>query len=352
MELALYDPHVGYYARSVQRSGRAGDFFTSVDVGALFGALLAEQVAEMAGHLAADRFELVEAGAGNGRLSADVLHALQGRHPQVYERVQLYLAERSPIARQAQRATLGRAADKLISSADLLPARFEGVLFANELLDALPVHQVVQRTGGLREIYVTAEAGRLRTIEGPLSDPRLAAYLARVDAALEPGWTAEINLNAVEWVRDAARRLTRGFIILIDYGHDARELYSASHSAGTLTTFAAQTMEGPETGAARPPWLNNPGERDITSHVDLTSVVRAAETEGLTTLGVLDQTYFLMGLLTAWPDALAAANVKTRLALKTLLLPGGLGSTMKVLLFGKGVGTPALRGLSYRVRVT
>jgi SAM-dependent MidA family methyltransferase len=314
--------------------------------------LLAEQIAEMAGHLAADRFALVEAGAGNGRLSADVLHTLSRRHPDVYERVALHLVERSPAARDAQAAVLGPAAEKLTSSADSLPDRFEGVLLANELLDALPVHQVVQRSDGLREIYVSAEGGRLRTVEGPLSDPELAAYLARIDVRLEPGWTVEINLKAVEWVRDAARRLTRGFIILIDYGHHAGELYSASHSGGTLTTFTAQTMEGPEVDIGRPAWLNSPGERDITAHVDLTSIVRSAEREGLVTLGVLDQTYFLMGLVTGWPEALAAADVKTRLALKTLLLPGGLGSTMKVLLFGRGVGTPPLRGLSYRVRVT
>jgi SAM-dependent MidA family methyltransferase len=165
---------------------------------------------------------------------------------------------------------------------------------------------------------------------------------------LEPGWRVEINLRAVEWIRDAARRLQRGFLILIDYGHEARDLYSASHSAGTLTTFARHHSEGPESSAERPAWLQHPGDQDLTAHVDFTSVRAAAEAEGLTTIAFLDQTYFLLGLV----DGLELDDLKARMALKTLVMPGGLGSTHKVLILGKGVGTPALRGCSFRVRIT
>ncbi len=149
-------------------------------------------------------------------------------------------------------------------------------------------------------------------------------------------------------------------MILIDYGHDARELYSPTHASGTLTTFARHTMAGPESPADTPPWLVNPGEQDITAHVDFTSVRAAAEAEGLTTLGFLDQTYFLLGLVEASGGSnplnssnhLNHLNLEERLALKTLLMPGGLGSTHKVLILSKGVGTPTLRGCSYRMRVT
>ena len=109
------------------------------------------------------------------------------------------------------------------------------MLFANELLDALPVHQVVMREDGLREVYVDVDArlGALATAsKGRRRRPRSRAYLARLGVTLEPGWRVEINLRAVDWIRDAARRLRRGFIILIDYGHDARELYSATHATG------------------------------------------------------------------------------------------------------------------------
>jgi SAM-dependent MidA family methyltransferase len=359
MDLALYHPSLGYYARAAQRSGRAGDFFTSVDVGAIFGELLEVQVAEMARLLASDGagrpFDLVEAGAGNGRLSADLLRAAARRHPDVYASIRLHLIEASAVARDDHRAVLGQAADRLMTSSDELPDAFDGVLIANELLDAMPVHQVVMRAGELREVFVTAQRQRLITIEGELSTPDLQIYFERLGVTLEDGWRVEVNLRARDWMSVVARRLSRGFVILIDYGHEADHLYSAGHATGTLTTFTRHTMAGPEAAAAVPPWLLHPGAQDITAHVDFTTIRRAGEAAGMTALGFLDQTYFLMGLLDGTDIAAnlpPAAQMKQRLALKTLLLPGGLGSTFKVLLLGKGVGTPALKGCSYRVRVT
>jgi SAM-dependent MidA family methyltransferase len=369
MDLALYDSEFGYYARAAQRSGRAGDFFTSVDVGPLFGELLEIQLAEMF-HILNSKspipnctFDLVEAGAGNGRLSTDILRAARDRDTAFYDAVRLHLVEASPEARAAQATTLGAMHDRLVSSTDTLPASFEGVLLANELLDALPVHQVVMRASGLREVYVESamvpdpvpgtgpgtERAGLRLVEGPLSTPALSDYLERLGVTLEPGWRVEINLRAVEWIRDAARRLRRGFIILIDYGHDARELYSPTHAAGTLTTFARHQSSGPETALSTPAWLRNPGGQDLTAHVDFTSVAAAAEAEGLTALSFLDQTYFLLGLL---PEIRHPESAIRNRQCKTLLMPGGLGSTHKVMILGKGVGAPALQGCSFKVRVT
>lgn len=358
METALYHPDCGYYARSVRRSGRAGDFFTSVDVGPLFGRLLACQIAEMAETIAgleargsglgADRsWDLIEAGAGNGRLTADILSALQQDAPAARASVGVHLVEASPTARAAQRDTLGAAADRLVSSTGSLPERLQGVLIANELLDALPVHQVVMRETGLCEVYVDLVDGSLVAREGPPSTSRLAAHLRDLGISLEPGWRAEISLAAVDWVRTAARRIERGFMILIDYGHEARELYSVTHSAGTLTTYSHHAAGGPE--RTRPAWLGTPGHVDLTAHVDFTSVRRAAEAEGWTSLGFLDQMYFLMALA---GDRMSDFDLKERLAFKTLIMPGGLGTTMKVLMLGKGVGTPSLVGLSAGTRVT
>jgi SAM-dependent MidA family methyltransferase len=359
MEHVLYDPDAGYYARAAQRSGRAGDFFTSVDVGPVFGELLEIQLAEMAAVLANEHpynersqgFDLVEAGAGNARLSADILRASRRRDPDLYERIRLHLVEASPSARDAQLAALGDMASRLEASGPSLPPSFEGVLLANELLDAFPVHQVVMRADGLREVYVDAADGRLVTREGPLSTPALAAYLDRLGIVLEPGWRTEINLRAVDWIREVGRCLRRGFVVLVDYGHDAAELYSATHAGGTLTTFSRHTMATGESDGDTPRWLMQPGEQDITAHVDFTSIRNAAEDAGLTTLGFLDQTYFLIAL--AEPSRFERPDsFKDRLALKTLLMPGGLGSTHKVLILGKDVGTPPLAGCSYRMRVT
>jgi SAM-dependent MidA family methyltransferase len=309
-------------------------------------------------------FDLVEAGAGNGRLSADILRAARGRRdPALYDRTRLHLVEASALARAAQQNTLGDAADRLVSSSPTLPPSFEGVLIANELLDALPVHQVVMRGDGLREVYVESHShqeGGLDTSEGPPSTPALAAYLAQLGVSLEPGWQTEIGLRAVEWVRHAARCLRRGFIILIDYGHEARELYSSAHAGGTLTSFSRHAMAGQAAGT--PGWLVRPGEQDLTAHVDFTSVRSAAEDEGCVALGFLDQTYFLLGLLTGGSGSLSFGSdsprpsslgeLRHRLALKTLLMPSHLGSTHKVLILGKDVGRPSLRGCSFGQRVT
>ncbi|MBZ5560244.1 MAG: SAM-dependent methyltransferase, partial [Acidobacteriia bacterium] len=313
MDLALYHPAFGYYARAAQRSGRAGDFFTSVDVGPLFGELLEIQLEEMSQILKRNAelaenaetkshsapatshqspatshqpsfFDLVEAGAGNGRLSADILRAARRRDAAFYETIHLHLAEASAEARGAQRETLGDVAGRVSSSGVSLPDSFEGVLIANELLDAFPVHQVVMREDGLREVYVVpvarafqaSESPALQIIEGPPSTPALQAYLDRLGVTLEPGWRVEINLRAVDWVRDAARRLRRGFLILIDYGHPARELYSVAHASGTLTTFSGHRSAGPEASADAPAWLQRPGQQDLTAHVDFTSVQAAA----------------------------------------------------------------------------
>ncbi len=365
IDLALYHPQLGYYARAAQRSGRAGDFFTSVDVGPAFGELLEIQIAEMAALLAASSassapstssapIDLVEAGAGNGRLAGDVLRAMQRRHPDLYDRLHLTLVDASPAARAAQAATLQGIFDRPFVSSDSLPATIEGVVFANELLDALPVHQVIVRDEGLREVYVTADAEGfgMTTREGPLSTPALRDYLDRLDVHLESGWRIEINLRAIEWIRNVAARLRRGFVILIDYGHEAPQLYSSTHAGGTLTTFARHTAETDT--RLTPSWLRNPGGQDITAHVDFTSVRAAAEAEGLTTIGFLDQTYFILGLMPHLDHPTQPGHPVNRLhlQLKTLLMPGGLGSTMKVLLLAKGVGRPSLHGCSYRVRAT
>ena len=362
MELALYHPEHGYYARADRRSGRAGDFFTSVDVGPVFGELLAKQLDEMwwlirspdAESGGPDWFDLVEAGAGSGRLARDVLDAAQLLYPRCYAAMRLHLVERSPAARAAQHEVLGPHVDRLASAATALPNNVIGVIYANELLDALPTHLVSMAADGLRELYVDAVDGQLVEREGPLSTAALSLYFEKLAITLPPGGRAEVCLAAANWIAHAATCLTQGFVIVIDYGHTAAELYSASHASGTLRTFHRHTLDTAPQGTA--PWLADPGGYDITAHLDLTTVSLAAEAAGLELLAALDQTYFLLGLGAA--DTLTAADsrgvdgLKRRLGVKTLLLPGGLGSTHKVLIFGKGVGRPVLKGASYKVRMT
>lgn len=361
MELALYHPEYGYYARAARRSGRAGDFLTSVDVGPVFGELLAAQLADMWRVLASETFDLVEAGAGSGLLARDLLDAAAKRDETFYAAVRLHLAERSAQARAAQPETLGPHVRTLASTQDTLPPTITGAVLANELLDALPVHIVVMTRSGLREVYVAATDGRLvERLDAP-STAELEGYLDSMGARLQPGWRAEVSLAAGAWVRDAARRLQRGFLLLIDYGHEADELYSARHADGTLVSYRRHLAGAATAGAKRPGMagvgpLANPGGCDLTAHVNLTAVRRAAEAAGLHTIGLLDQTYFLLalaaaeGLLTDTEGS--REGLKRRLALKTLTWPGGLGSTHKVMIFGKDVAAPPLKGLAGKHRLT
>lgn len=347
MELAQYHPEHGYYARAAQRSGRAGDFFTSVDVGPLFGELLAVQFAQMHAVLRDTTgcavFDMVEAAAGNGRLSRDILDAAARHHPDLYEAARLTLVERSAPARTAQHETLGRHAPRLAASAADLPPHTHGVIFANELLDALPAHAVIMRGGHLRELHIAEDHGRLVETENDLSTPALAEHFERVGVTLGEGARAEVSLAATDWVRAAAQSLAAGFLLLIDYGHPAAELYSPTHAGGTLMAYHRHIA-----GAGARNWLDHPGDVDLTTHVDLTAARLTAEAAGLTTLGLVDQTYFLcaLGLAERLESGHDRAALARRLAAKTLIMPGGLGSTMKAAVFAREVGAPALRGLA------
>ena len=274
MDLALYHPTLGYYSRVPHRTGREGDFFTSVDVGPQFGALLTAQIDEMYRLLAATGspvFDLVEVGAGNGQLARDLLDAAESTYPELYAVTRLTLVETSAAARAAQPDVLGRHRARLASSTATMPERVSGAILANELLDALPTHAVSMTSDGLLEIYIDLAGERFIERTGPPSSPALADYLARLDVNIAPGWRGEVNLAAVEWVRTAARRLERGFMILIDYGHMADQLYSEGHGTGTLTTFHRHligTVGDDPHQAGGPAWLAHPGERDITAHVE------------------------------------------------------------------------------------
>ena len=336
IELALYHPEHGYYATAERRSGRGGDFITSVDIGPLFGEMLAVQLEEMWRALGQPEvFDLVEAGAGDGRLARDVLHAAAANFPHFHRALRLTLVERSARARAAHVSTLGPHAARLVGSRGDLPDRIHGTIYANELLDAMPPHIVVMTAGGLREIVVTAEGDRLREGIADVSTPLIAEYLERTGVRLEIGERTAVPLQAAAWMRDAARNLERGFLLLIDYG------------ACGIRGNAAATVATHERHTAGTDWLRDPGTRDITTHVNLAALSGEAERAGLAALGATDQTRFLLalGITDRLSDAPDAAALARRRAATALLLPEGLGGTQHVLAFAKMAGLPRLTGL-------
>jgi SAM-dependent MidA family methyltransferase len=343
MELALYHPEHGYYSAASRRSGREGDFYTSVDIGPLFGQLLAAQIAEMWTMLreqGAGQFHLVEAGAGDGRLARDMLDAIAAGQPDLYEALRVTLVERSDAARERHGEVLGAHPDNItVESAASLPQAITGAIVANELLDALPVHVVVMTAGGLREVRVGERDGELREVMLPLGTAEIERLIENTGVTIPEGVRAEVGLAAVDWVEHASRSIDRGFLLVLDYGHDAAELYSDSHGAGTLVAYRGHMAGSVE-------WLETPGCCDLTAHVNLTAVRNAAIGADLKPLGVVDQTYFLMslGLTERLDDGHRVESVRRRLAARTLIVPGGLGSTIKAMAFGKRVDTPSLRG--------
>ena len=319
MDLALYDPSSATTPAPPNDPGRAGDFFTSVDVGPLFGELLEEPDRRDGATLLrasastprcpeSSGFDLVEAAAGNGRLSADILRAMRAPRSGRSTIASAFTSSK-PAPPRAPRSAR-RSATSPIGSRPRLSALPRSVRRRPDRERAARRHARAPGRDARRRAArgVRGRGSRtdaLATVEGPPSTPALQAYL---DAARRrrsnPAGASEINLRASSGFATPPRRLARGFIILIDYGHEARELYSATHSGGTLTTFSRHTMRrAPRRGrtAVRPPWLQRPGEQDITAHVDFTSVRAAAEADGLTTIAFVDQTYFLMGILNSQP---------------------------------------------------
>ena len=344
MEMCLYHPEHGYYTAHVAESGQR-DYFTSPDVGSLFGRLLGGQLRELwelLGH--PTRFDLVECGAGCGRLAGDILKWAAEHAPTFLTALRVTLVETSGPLRQQASKRLWQYGARVRCVADLPREQIIGCVLSNELVDALPVHRVVQRAEGLREIYVVAQDGALGEAEGELSTPALSHYLERYGTPLEVDQLAEVNLRALGWLERVARSLDRGFVVTIDYGYLARELYGAGHPRGTLLVFSGHR--------AQEEWLARPGEQDLTAHVNFTALEKHGRELGLETLGFATQTQFLLALVQA--SGLAGEiesmtsevkKLKLRQQLKQLIHPEGMGETFKVLVQARGVGQVRLSGL-------
>lgn len=262
MRMALYEPGYGYYVSGPARMGWTGDYFTSSDVSELFANCLGRQLLQFWEKLKRPRpFLVLEQGAGRG-------HLAQG--------VQVWAAHEAPDLAEALEYTT---ADIASGQNSLLPSDLprSHVLLSNELIDALPVHVVEVREGRLYEVYVDCQDGRLRELLGEPSSPQVAAYLDMADIpwhTFPNGWRAEINLEAERWLEQAVDLLRpHGFLLLIDYGEKARELYTRDRRRGTLLCYSQHTTN------ERP--LLSPGEQDITAHVDFSELIKLGRAMGL-----------------------------------------------------------------------
>ena len=316
MELALYEPGVGYYAGGAQKFGRDGDFVTAPELGSLFGRTLARQLQALA-------YPVLEFGAGSGALAATLL----SRHAFDYRIVEI-----SPELQARQQARLGARAQWL----PVPPERIRGVVIANEVVDAMPVHALAWRENGIMERGVTISGEKLIWKEIAATGELLEeAGKIQVEAPYE----SEIGLVAQAWMREIATRLEEGVIFIIDYGFPRREYYHPQRATGTLMCHHRHSAHGDV--------FAHPGEEDITAHVDFTALASAAVDAGLDVLGYATQAQFLVNC--GITDVLGEANADNALhyaplaaEAQKLLSPAEMGELFKVLAVGRGVKPPLL----------
>jgi SAM-dependent MidA family methyltransferase len=369
MELALYAPGLGYYAGGAHKFGDAqsgGDFLTAPELTPLFGQALARQVAQV---LAASNPYVMEAGAGSGRLAADLLLALDdlGHAPERYA-----ILELSGELRARQAATIARHAPQFLDRVhwlDALPDKFSGCLIGNEVLDAMPTHTLCWRENGLFErgvaLAANATGEQLTFAERPASQALIDA--AEILPVAAP-YCGEISLAVRAWVAELAQRLETGAMILLDYGLPRRELYHPQRDGGTVRCHYRHRVHDD------PLWY--PGLSDITSHVDFTTVAEAGFDAGLSVLGYTSQAQFLINCgigellqkvgageatalqggrarnaLLAVADGDTATNpsseqssaaLRANGAVSVLLSPNEMGELFKVIALGRGMPQPLL----------
>ncbi len=337
MDAALYHPEHGYYTSGRARIGRSGDFFTSVSVGPLFGALLARQFAEMWERLGKpEDFTLVEQGADRGDLARDVLMALRTQNPACFAATHYQIIEPSSALRSAQSESLAEFSEQVrrLPTLDALPA-FTGVHFSNELLDAFPVHAVVWDGESWRESHVAWENDRFALTERAISNPPLLAALSKLPP-LPAGYRTEVNLATLTWLDALGTKLIRGFILVIDYGFPRAEYYRPERTTGTLTGYADHRRVDDLLAA--------PGDTDLTAHVDFTALAEHAIAVGLRIAGFTDQHHFLVALgALHFPAEIAETPASQRelRAFKTLMHPQMMGRSFQVLALEKDASSPA-----------
>ncbi len=326
MELALHAAGLGYYSAGARKFGAAGDFVTAPELGNVFARTLARQVAQC---LRAGLPDILELGAGSGRLACDLLAALTALDclPRRY-----LILETSAELREQQQALLQRELPRFaarIAWLDELPAALEAFVIGNEVLDAMPVHLVAARSHGMDERGVTAKNGVFEWRERPASGLLLAAANG---LALAPGYVTEIHLASHAFIRTLAAHLVRGVLLLIDYGFPAREYYHPQRSGGTLMCHYRQHAHDDP--------LCLVGLQDITAHVDFSAIAHVALASGLDLLGYANQAQFLINcgvtdVLSATTPYHASAYLPLAAQAQKLMSPAEMGELFKVIALGK-----------------
>ncbi len=367
MQTALYDPEHGYYNTERLKIGPAGDYYTSSNVHSAFGAVIARALVGLFDELgtSSEPLAMAEVGAGTGQLAVDILQAMRDEHRAIFDRLSYVIVETSPVMRARQQEKLVGFGDRVRWHGldELAGSPLTGIVFSNELIDALPIHRVRRSRGRIEDLYVTVSgepaadrgegaepaakrkssspeesdtpsdvtAGHLAFAWGDPSTPRLDEYLARSRITLADDQIAEIGLDAVDWLAEVSSAIENGFLVTIDYGDAAGHLYGPDRRDGTLRSFHKHALIDSI--------LERVGEQDITASVNFTALIEYGRDYGLETVSYERQATFLIrnGLI----DRIAAIensccgavdDLKERLAVKNLFVPGGVSDNFRVLI--------------------
>lgn len=348
MDLALYHPVFGYYASSAARISQRGDFLTSPHLAVDFGEMLAVQLHQFWQIFGSPQtYQIVEMGAGQGLLAAQILEYVDREYPVFFQAIEYLIIETSPAMIAAQQVRLNSLPVRWCQWTEIDDNSIIGCFLSNELIDALPVHQVVVGENKLQEIYVTFDHQSSKFIDtiGELSTDRLNDYwqLNQINLLSDKypnGYRTEVNLAALDWLQTVTQKLRRGYILSIDYGYSADRYYNPIRSQGTLQCYYQHAYHND-------PYLHI-GHQDLTAHVDFTALQQQGQLLGLQTIGLTQQGLFLMAL--GLGNRLAAISnssediqsiLTRRQNLHQLIDPMGLGKFW-VLLQSKGL-TPAER---------
>ncbi len=344
MEMALYEPGLGYYSAGLQKFGAGGDFVTAPQLGNVFARCLANQVAQAGAALPA--YEILEAGAGSGMLAADLLKALQENHPPTRYRI----LERSAYLRQVQKETLREHAPEWldrISWLDEPPAEsWQGVFLANEVLDALTVERFCLTSDGPRQMQVSSGPDGFEWVDAPCPEAmqtQIEVLLSGLDQRPGTGYRSEINTRLPDWLDAVTASLQNGLALFIDYGYTRRDYYLPQRSDGTLICHYRHR-------AHNDPFMW-PGLTDISASVDFTALAEAADNCGLEVSGYTTQAMFL---LACGLDKILAGNehlsererIRINNQVRVLTLPGEMGERFQVMALSRGLDARTADNLS------
>ncbi|MFY0256007.1 class I SAM-dependent methyltransferase [Chitinophaga sp. 30R24] len=343
MDMCLYYPNQGYYTSDREKIGKEGDFYTSSTLSSSFGAAIARQIEEMWHFLGEKEFTIVEYGAGTGMLCHDILDQLK-KNPLLYSHLRYCIIEKSSFMRKKEKEHLTEKVS-WYDSIDGIPQEIDCV-FSNELIDNLPVHQVIMEDQ-LMEVFVDYREGFREILQPATSE--LINYFNELQVDLPKGYRTEVNLEAVSWIKSIAERLKKGFVITIDYGDVSKALYKPHRDCGTVVCYYKhQVMDDP---------FFHIGEQDITAHINFSALMHWGAQAGLNTCGITSQASFLLSLgfrelireanLQQGKDILQMAMEESFVS-RTLLFD--MGNRYKVLIQSKGLPEISLQGLQPDMR--